>query len=204
MATERRKSWVEMTDRNSKWFTWADIVELTGGRQEVTLRVVRADQGKIEQSKKRVVALHLEDASGVKVDKPLGLNPTNAKTITAIYGTDKPDDWADKHVLLTLFVGRANDPSSPIKGAQCNCVRIKPVIPTAGALHRKSYDHAAWLEIAAAASTSDEVQAARELATALKPPKEHHAEIKAAIDAAIARVNAAMSAAHVEAIEDAS
>ena len=81
--SERKKSWAEMTDRNSEWFTWPDILEMTGGKQEVTLQVVKAEQGKIKQSNKRVVALTFDGAK-----KPLGLNATNAKSITSLYGTD--------------------------------------------------------------------------------------------------------------------
>ena len=97
--SERKKSWAEMTDRNSEWFTWPDILEMTSGRTEVTLRVVKAEQGKIKQSDKRVVALTLDGAK-----RRLGLNATNAKMITSIY----------RHAV---GVGRVRDPPDPVRRA---------------------------------------------------------------------------------------
>lgn len=178
--SEQRKSWAEMTDRNSEWFTWPDILEMTGGKREITLRVVEAKQGKIKQSNKRVVALTLE---GVK--KPLGLNATNAKMITSIYGTDKPADWSDAKILLTLYVGEARDPDS---GGKCGCVRIRAKKPAATQLHGAKYDHASAMAMIGMAKTAEELTECRATIGAQKPPAASHAELKAAFESAEARI----------------
>lgn len=188
--TERKKSWAEMTDRNSEWLTWPDLLEMNGER-DVTLRIERAIQGKIKQSNKRVVALYF---AGVK--KPLGLNATNAKVITSITGSDKPDDWVAAKAMITLFIGRDKDPTIP--GAQCNCVRVRPRKPTEAQLFAAKYDHAQWLAFIGDALTPEDVAQARQILNDRKPPKEHHAEIKAAIEAATARITAAMQAASAD------
>lgn len=188
--SERKKSWAEMTDRNSEWLTWPDLLEMNGER-DITLRIERAIQGKIKQSNKRVVALHF---AGVK--KPLGLNATNAKVITSITGSDKPADWAEAKALITLYIGRDKDPTIP--GAQCNCVRIRPRKPSEAQLFAAKYDHERWLTLIGEAASPEDVAAARELLNAQKPPKEHHAAIKAAIEAATARITAAMQAASAD------
>lgn len=190
--SERKKSWAEMTDRNSEWLTWPDLLEMNGGA-DVTLRIERATQGKIKQSNKRVVALYF---AGVK--KPLGLNATNAKTITALTGSDKPADWVEGRALVTLFIGKDKDPSSDVKGALCNCVRIRPRKPGEAQLFAAKYDHAAWLAFIGEALTPEDVTQARQILNDRKPPKEHHAEIKAAIEAATARITAAMQAASAD------
>ncbi len=188
--TERKKSWAEMTDRNSEWLTWPDLLEMNGER-DVTLRIERAIQGKIKQSNKRVVALYF---AGVK--KPLGLNATNAKVITSITGSDKPDDWVAAKAMITLFIGRDKDPTIP--GAQCNCVRVRPRKPGEAQLFAAKYDHAQWLAFIGDALTPEDVAQARQILNDRKPPKEHHAEIKAAIEAATARIMAAMQAASAD------
>lgn len=180
--SERDKSWAEMTDRNSEWFTWPDILEMTGGRTEVTLRVVKAEQGKIKQSDKRVVALTLDGAK-----RRLGLNATNAKMITSIYGTDKPAAWAAAGILLTLYVGRARDPDG---GGDCNCVRIRAKRPEAAQLHGAAYDHAAALALIASAKTVEALTEARVAIAAQRPPEAHHAELKSATTAAEERIKA--------------
>jgi hypothetical protein len=134
--TDRKKAWAEMTDRNSKWFTWADILEMTDGKQEVTVRVVKAAQGKIDQSNKRVVALTFDG-----VAKPLGLNATTAKSITSLYGTEYPSDWEAQRITLTLYIGRDKDPTIP--GAMCNCVRVRNRKPADAQVRGAKYDHAA-------------------------------------------------------------
>lgn len=181
--SEHDKSWAEMTDRNSEWFTWPDILEMTGGRTEVTLRVIKAEQGKIKQSDKRVVALTLDGAK-----RRLGLNATNAKMITSIYGTDKPSAWAADKILLTLYVGRARDPDG---GGDCNCVRIRAKRPEAAQLHGAAYDHAAALALIAAAKTGEALTEARVTIAAQRPPEAHHAELKSATAAADERIKAA-------------
>lgn len=188
--SERKKSWAEMTDRNSEWLTWPDLLEMNGER-DVTLRIERATQGKIKQSNKRVVALYF---AGVK--KPLGLNATNAKVITSITGSDKPDDWVAAKALITLYIGRDKDPTIP--GAQCNCVRIRPRKPGEAQLFAAKYDHAAWLAFIGEALTPEDVAQARQILNDRKPPKECHAEIKAAIEAATARITASMQAASAD------
>lgn len=185
--SERKKSWAEMTDRNSEWFTWPDILEMTGGKQEVTLQVVKAEQGKIKQSNKRVVALTFDGAK-----KPLGLNATNAKSITSLYGTDKPADWADQRILLTLFVGQARDPES---GGQCNCVRIRAKKPSVSQLHGAKYDHDAALALIASATSQAEIDAHRVTIAAQKPPAAHHAALKDAFAAREAEIKEEATAA---------
>ncbi len=188
--TERKKSWAEMTDRNSEWLTWPDLLEMNGER-DTTLRIERAIQGKIKQSNKRVVALYF---AGVK--KPLGLNATNAKVITSIVGSDKPDDWVAAKALITLYIGRDKDPTIP--GAQCNCVRVRPRKPTEAQLFAAKYDHDRWFALIGEAASPEDVAAARDLLNTQKPPKEYHAAIKSAIEAATARITAAVPAASAE------
>ena len=129
--SERKKTWQEMTDRNSKWFTAADIYQMNEGR-EMTLRVSAFKQGKVEQSKRRVVALTLDTGEGSKpLDKPLGMNPTNNKTVTDIYGSDKPAEWVEQKILITVYIARDKDPQNP--GKMCDCIRIRPRKPKDGA-----------------------------------------------------------------------
>lgn len=189
MTAERKKSWAEMTDRNSEWLTWPDILEMTAGRQEVTLRVAKCEQGKIKQSGKRVVAVTFDGAK-----KPLGLNATNAKTITALYGTDKPAEWQERKILLTLFVGTARDPDG---GGQCNCVRIRNRKPTDAEVFGAKYDRAIALKLIADAVSLDELESARATISAQRPPKADHADLKAAIESR----DAAIKAAHASAVE---
>ncbi len=185
-TTERRKSWVEMTDRRSEWFTWADIIETTGGAQTIVVRVTGFKQGKISQSNKRVVSLDLATATG-KLPKPLGLNATNARQISAIYGTDKPADWVERQIILSLYVGQDRDPQG---GGTCNCVRVHKRKPTAAELHGARYDRASALALLESAADRESLESARATIKAQRPPAEHYAEIKQAIADAEERVAA--------------
>lgn len=196
-TTERRKSWVEMTDRRSEWFTWADIIEITGGAQTIVVRVTGFKQGKISQSNKRVVALDLATATG-KPPKPLGLNATNARQISAIYGTDKPADWVERQIILSLYVGQDRDPQG---GGTCNCVRVHKRKPTAAELHGARYDHASALALLESAADRESLESARATIKAQRPPAEHHAAIKQAIADAEERVAAGEAMAAEDGVE---
>lgn len=193
--SERKKSWAEMTDRNSEWFTWTDILTMTAGKREVTLRVVKATQGHIKQSKnKRVVALKFEGAKN-----PLGLNPTNAAEIESLYGTDKPADWEAQRILLTLYIGRTKDPKRP--GQECNCVRIRNRKPSPAEVHGAKYDREIALAMIGGAGTEADLTAARAALTALKPPAADADALRAAIAEADKRIKAAAEAAEAAARE---
>lgn len=192
--SERKKSWAEMTDRNSEWFTWADILTMTAGKREVTLRVTKAVQGKIKQSNKRVVALTFDGAK-----KPLGLNPTNAAEIEALYGTDKPADWEAQRILLTLYIGRTKDPKRP--GHECNCVRVRNRKPSPAEVHGAKYDREIALAMIGGAGTEADLTAARAALTALKPPATDADALRAAIAEADKRIKASVEAAEAAARE---
>lgn len=179
------RHWKTMTDSNSKWFTYAQIHELTGG-SDCTVRVIGAKQGLIEQSKRRVVALELEG-----IEKPLGLNPTNAQSITDLYGTGIVADWVDAKILVTLYIGRDKDPKHP--GQLCDCVRVRPKKPTPDMLWNAeppAYDHATALQMYAEATDEDSIGAAREYAVSHRAPRSAHADLAKAAKAAKDRIAA--------------
>lgn len=202
MSAERKKSWVEMTDRNSEFFTWADIVEMTAGGNRIVLQVVAAKQGEVKQAGKkgkRGVALSLADADGKVYPRPLLLNPTNAKAMTANMGTDKPADWEARQPCIGLFIGRANDPKNP--GTECNCVRISKGLADASDLHGAKYNKGAALSKIAAAQTADELTEVRAKIGSQRPPAADHAELKTAVAAAEKRIAELVAAAAAIAAE---
>lgn len=206
-ATER--DWREDTDRNSNYFTHADITELTKGGTEITVRIVKAVAGKVKTRKsKRAVLLTF----GGGIDKPLGLNPTNATAIEKLLGTEKYVRWVGKSVTLYISRtdrGRTEDDPEPGPGEKpgtinVKCVRVRPKLPGPdAAVYGESapralesvpadetpFDLEGWLARFVTCTTSSELTQARADLNATRRPKESRAPLAAAIEAADKRIN---------------
>lgn len=102
---------------NDKDFLFA--FDLDG--REVTVTIEKCIAGEIvgEQGRKDKVPVLFF----VGKKKRLGLNKTNGKTIAAMYGTET-NAWAGK--AITLF-----PTTTPFGGEIKECIRIRPMIPTA-------------------------------------------------------------------------
>ncbi len=111
-----REHWRAATDSTSNYFTASDVITATGGAEnaELVVRVEGAAKGVIEgnmdgkKSKKRCVFLRLEG-----FEKPLGLNVTNATTLTDMLGTPYYADWNDQRPVLVLYVEAKTNNGKP-------------------------------------------------------------------------------------------
>lgn len=135
---QRERHWRDDTDTNSEFFTHADISQLNGG-QDMTVQIAKAIGGGIDvqdgKKPKRAVLLHF-----VGVERPLGLNPTNASKIEEMLGTGIYRRWVGQ--AITLYITRCDRPrkkTDPEPGPGENrkiinvpCVRVRPQKPPTG------------------------------------------------------------------------
>lgn len=205
MATDPNTSIFSMVDRSkSAWFTWVDIADMNGGR-DMTVKIVDIKSGEAGhgRDKSKLAAVFLE---GIR--KPLGCRITNLKSLVALYGTDKVEGLRGK--LITLYIGEDRNPrynpkdKASTEPPRCACVRIRNRKPTAAEQFAVKYDHAAAMAALADAAEPAEVEAIRLALTGQKPPAEFHAEIKAAVAAAVERTKAAAELAAAQDVEAAS
>ena len=107
--------WKSMTD--SEWlFVW----DLGGVERHVQVdRVIGATLTGQKGRKTKKPCVYFKG-----VEKPLALNATNAKTITAIVGSPDTDKWLGQWV--TLYPATTQDPD----GQTVDCIRIRPKAPT--------------------------------------------------------------------------
>ena len=131
----RERHWREDTDSNSKYFTHADIAELSGGGTELTVQIAAATPDGIEtpgEKKKRAVLLRF-----VGVERPLGLNPTNGLKVEELLGTGIYTRWIGR--CITTYITRCDRPrkkGDPAAGPgerekiiNVPCVRIRQTLP---------------------------------------------------------------------------
>lgn len=97
---------------------WVKAEDLGG--QDVTVEIEDVTVEEIEDEEsgktKTQIALHF-----VGMKKQLGLNKTNALTISGLYG-DETDEWIG--CFVTLFPTRTQ-----LKGKPVDCIRIRDEIP---------------------------------------------------------------------------
>lgn len=90
--------------------------------RDVTVTIEKVEAGKVvgeggKKSKKPLCYF-----AEVKDGRPLALNATNCKTLTALFGSNNTDDWNGKRI--TLF------PTTTQMGAETKeCIRIRPQLP---------------------------------------------------------------------------
>lgn len=203
------RDWREDTDRNSNYFTHADITELTKGGTEITVRIVKAVAGKVKTRKSKRAVL-LTFAGGI--EKPLGLNPTNATSIEKLLGTEKYARWVGS--AITLYIsrtdrGRTEDDPEPGPGEKpgtinVKCVRVRPMRPPSDATvygeatsrtlesvpatAPEPFDLDGWLAAIADCETPSDLTSLRAKLNATARPKEARAPLAAAIKAAEERI----------------
>lgn len=134
-APAKERHWREDTDSNSKYFTHADIAELSGGGTELTVQIAAATPDGIEtpgEKKKRAVLLRF-----VGVERPLGLNPTNGAKVEELLGTGIYARWVGRSI--TVYITRCDRPrkkTDPEAGPgekeriiNVPCVRVRQKLP---------------------------------------------------------------------------
>ncbi len=114
--------WREMMDSKSKYVAAWDLKG-----KDVTLRIAKVSgeviEDKLKGTKDRKPAIYFEPRPGSKeACKPLVCNVTNAKVITAIYGTADVSKWFGK--LITLY-----PTTTTVGGELRDCVRVRPMMP---------------------------------------------------------------------------
>lgn len=112
--------WREWMDNKSDYVKAWDLK----GR-EVTLQIAKAQQGTIEDKKKRkkdrMPVVYFVAKPGKEACKPLGMNVTNCKTVSGMYGND-PTKWPGKWITLYPTTTDSSD-------GVVDCIRIRPMVP---------------------------------------------------------------------------
>jgi hypothetical protein len=197
MAEPAKKAhWRALTETNSNNFTFGDILEINPDGADLTVQVVSAKGGVVEgnldgkMTRTRKVILTF-----VGIKRPLGLNPTNARTIAGIYGTPYPADWEAQQIKLTLYATKTK-----LKGEIVDCVRIRPVKPAAnvpvygvasgnGATSpAPDFDLDGWLAAIADCPTREEFEQLRADLNGTKRPASAREPLAKAIESARVRL----------------
>ena len=87
--------------------------------QDVTVTIERVEPGEIEGKQGEIKRMPFVYFRGI--NKPLGINKTNGKSIAAMYTTDT-SKWIGKR--LTLY-----PTTTPYEGENKECIRIRPGVP---------------------------------------------------------------------------
>lgn len=188
--SEARQHWRTMIDRNSKVFTSADLHEIGGG-QDVTFRIDGTAGGKLEDPQKgkskRTVMVKLAG-----VEKPWGLNVTNAKALEKLTGSAYPADW--KGALCTLYIT-----TTTMGSEECECLRVRPRKPGKDAAvyggtngSGAPFDLDGHCSEIAACKTADELKAKRDELNGLTIPPSAKPALKTAIGDAEKRIAGAL------------
>lgn len=109
---------------SNDWFTAADLYdEKSEVFGEVVVKIDSVKGGELVGEGGRKTRRPIVTFSGPsgRPFKPLAVNSTNAKAISAIAGSEDTNRWVG--ALVCLFVTKTRDPQG---GGQINCIRVKP------------------------------------------------------------------------------
>jgi hypothetical protein len=108
---------------DSRFMQAFHLVDKDGKARDFTLQIEKVEGGELmvaggAKSRKPILYFH-----GAK--RPLALNKTNARAISALYGRDVKR-WVGR--LVTLYPTTTRFGSDP----DCPCIRVRPTIPKLG------------------------------------------------------------------------
>lgn len=170
---------------NSNYFTFADIMRLSGGKRELVVKIEKAEGAEVEGMEGRDDSVGRVVVKFVGIDKPLVSNVTNNSTLEMITGTPDVASWAG--AVVSLVVGRTKrgrkrsdpppGPGENRKTIEVDCVRVKPakvaadiaVYGVAGGV-APDFDLDGWRAAIAGCKTTEDLTRVRVELTAAKPP----------------------------------
>lgn len=103
----------------------------TGEKRDVTVTIAKVEAAVITGENGKTDKKPLVHFVGKEL--PMIMNKTNCKTVAAMYGNDTRE-WSGKRIVLYATV-------TSVGGAQKDCIRIRPTIPTD--TKKGATDHAA-------------------------------------------------------------